>query len=504
MRSLRNILVIATTAATVVVFTIMVITLYVSTRIKLLDRFDNSLLEKARLIASTVEYDEDGDLDLEFKEMDMREFDAGAEGYLEFWLDGNNVLYRSPSLGNTNLIQLGGTDKAPVFNWVDLPEKRRGRAVGYTYAPRFDIDYDDDKYEYDDDDDEKDKAKKLRKKLKKERKIEHARSGMKPMTLVLARDTGPVDAILGDLFTQIVVTGILAVIILAGVLWFVVRGTMKPLDRLATQISRVGDGDLSERIELDKAPSEIEPVRDRLNDLLSRLEAAFKRERAFTANVAHELRNPLAGLRSTMEVTLGKERETGEYQEAIDDSLEITTQMQDMVEKLLSLARLESGQVNINPEPVDLNKLIDTEWKSLAGPADAKNLKVLRESGKPIDVKTDASLLRVVVRNILENAVAYADEGGEVKIEAASDNGNARISVSNSCNGFDREQAGHVFDRFWRSDVARTDAGLHCGLGLPLVKKVAEVLGGTATVSAGDNDKGEFKISVSVSNYEGG
>ncbi|TET33942.1 MAG: HAMP domain-containing protein [Planctomycetota bacterium] len=502
MRSLRNILVIATTAATVVVFTVMVVALYVSTRIKLLNRFDNSLLEKARLLASTIEYDDDGDLDLEFKEMDMREFEAGAEGYLQFWLDGDKLLYRSPSLGASDLNQFGGTDEEPAFSWVDLPEGRRGRAVGYTYNPRFDIDYDEDKYEYDDDDDEKDKAKKLRKKLKKERKIERARSRMKPMTLMLGRDTGPIDAILGDLFTQILVTGILAVIILAGVLWFVVRRSMKPLDRLATQISQVGDEDLSKRIELAKAPSEIIPVRDRLNDLLSRLEAAFQRERSFSADVAHELRNPIAGLRSTMEITLGKEREVGEYQEAIDDSLEITTQMQDMVEKLLSLARLESGQVEIKPEDVALNELIDSEWKTLAESADTKKLKVHWESGEPVRVTTDASLLRIVVRNILENAVSYADEGGDIRIEVASGNGKADISVSNSSSKIDREQAEHVFKRFWRSDVARTDAGLHCGLGLPLVKKVAEVLGGTATVSTSDN--GDFKISISVSNYEAG
>jgi two-component system sensor histidine kinase QseC len=502
MRSLRNILVLATTVATVVVFAVMVITLYVSTRIKLLNRFDDSLLEKARLLASTVEYDEDGDLDLEFKEMDMREFDAGAEGYLQFWLDGDKLLHRSPSLGASDLNQLEGTDEVPVFGWVDLPEGRRGRAVGYTYMPRFDMDYDEDDYEFDDDDDEKDRAKKLRKKLKKERKIERARSRMKPMTLMLARDTGPIDTILGDLFTQILVTGILAVIILAGVLWFVVRTSMKPFDRLATQISEVGDEDLSARIELAKAPSEIIPVRDRLNDLLSRLEGAFQRERSFTADVAHELRNPLAGLRSTMEITLGKEREAGEYQEAIDDSLEITKQMQDMVEKLLSLARLESGQVEINPEALALNELIDSELKTLAESADAKKLKVHWESGEPVRVTTDASLLRIVVRNILENAVSYADEGGEIRIEVASGNGKADISVSNSSSKIDREQVEQVFKRFWRSDVARTDAGLHCGLGLPLVKKVAEVLGGAATVTT--TDRGEFKISISVSNYEAG
>jgi two-component system sensor histidine kinase QseC len=271
---------------------------------------------------------------------------------------------------------------------------------------------------------------------------------------------------------------------------------MSPLEKLARQIGRFSEDDLAARIDLDAPPLEIQPVVDRLNDLLRRLEDAFRRERAFSANVAHELRNPLAGLRLKMDVATSRTRQPPEYERAIDDCRRITAQMQTMVENLLALARIEAGQVQVRRESLLLDRLVRELWEPLEAEAAGRLLNVLWSREEEVPIVSDPSLLRVVLRNVLENAVAYADQGGTVRIEARSVDHQARLSVSNSGSRLSQDQAESVFQQFWRGDEARSQAGAHCGLGLSLVRKIAGVLGGTAVARC--NKDGDFELVLSI------
>jgi signal transduction histidine kinase len=282
----------------------------------------------------------------------------------------------------------------------------------------------------------------------------------------------------------------------AGVLWIVVRSRLRPLERIAGEIGRLDPNDLSARVRLSGAPLEIQPIAERLNGLLSKLEAAFERERSLTADVAHELRTPLAGIRSTIDVALSRPRQESDYREALDQCRAIAIQMQEMVENLLSLARIEAGLVAIEARRISIEERLRAVWSPLEARAASRRLRVEWSIDDALPVSTDPTLLDVVLRNIIQNAVEYADEGGTVAIDAASSAAGLEVSVRNSGSRLDQDAAHQVFQRFWRGDAVRSDAGAHCGAGLALVESVVALLGGSVEVSC--RAGGEFKIGVSI------
>jgi signal transduction histidine kinase len=482
MRSLRASLILGTTVGTAVVLIVAGVLLYKLVEAGLVAQFDRSLIDKARLLASMVEQ-KGRKVDLEFEELDKTEFQSPARGgYVQLWRADGGVLFRSPSLGREDLERAAGPLDRPLARKARLPNGRAARAVGITFQPRL---------EHEDRD-----ARDVEHRGRDERSATRAAVAPETLTLVLARDAGSIDAVLVPLKVLLVSVGLVTMAVLWGVLWMIVRRGLRPLDRAAEQIGRLGEQDLSERIEVGDVPRELRPVVDRFNGLIQRLEAAFRRERAFAGDVAHELRTPLAGLRTTLEVAVSRARLPAEYQEAIADCLAIVGQMQAMVENLLSLARLESGQVEVRPGAVRLSRLIRETWQPLARAAGARHLHVQWSLRLEEPVTTDPALLGAVIRNVLENAVIHADEGGTVEVATLGGDGRTEIRVSNSAGAMSPEQAGHVFERYWRADAARSSTGVHCGLGLALVKKVTEVLGGA--VEARCDADGRFHMAISI------
>ncbi len=479
MRSLGRTLLVGTMVGTTVVLVAAGAVLYLLIRAGLLEQFDRSLVDKARTLASTIEQEE-GNLDLEFEELDLYEFQSADRlGYLQVSAADGTVLYRSPSLGGVDLETVADSAESPPACWIELPRGRRGRAVSITFTPQIEGE---------------------------QRKLEgeagsRRDSSAGAITLLMARDTSRVDALLLRLGILLAVVGLLAVGVSAGVLWLVVRRSLRPVRRLAARIGQLGQENLSARIDATDVPAELRSVTARLNDLLHRLEAAFQRERAFSADVAHELRTPLAGLRSTVEVTLSKPRPAEEYQKALSDCLRVTAQMQAMVEKLLELASFEAGEVRVEFEPVLPNELIRAAWESLQESAAARRLQVQWNLGPPQPVVTDSSLLDLIIRNVLENAVEYADKGGTVTIVTAQKDDRAEIRIRNTGATLSQEEAEHVFDRFWRGDAARSGTGIHAGLGLSLVSRAAAILRGQISVQS--RVGGHFQITVVVPSEAG-
>lgn len=474
MTSLRRTLTIGTVIGSAAVLLSVGVLVYVMVRAGLVEQFDQSLIDKARLLASTIELEE-GSVDLQFSEFDMHEFKKqDMPGYMQLWYGDGSVLYRSPSLTESNLAQSAGPVESPAYYWLELPDGRSGRAVGIAFAPKIESDADPDEDD-------------LRRVWK---------SRVSRITLVLARGTALIDQTLTRLELILLLAGTLAIAISGAVLWLVIRRSLHPVNALAGEIGHLAEDDLSARVIAGSSVRELRPVTERLNDLLGRLEAAFERERSFSADVAHELRTPLAGLRSTMDVILSKQREAPEYREALGDSLQIIIQMHAMVENLLTLARLEAGQIDIQAGPVALNELVRSVWEPSKEAAESRKLNIEWQLGPEASLSTDKSLLGMAVRNVFENAVTYADQGGSVKIVTEQQQGSVDIRVANSGSRLSQDDAEHAFDRFWRGDSARSEAGMRCGLGLSLVRKIVSLLGGGVSIRS--ESGGKFEITLSL------
>jgi heavy metal sensor kinase len=374
------------------------------------------------------------------------------------------VFARSPALLDGDLERIAGTVDAPAVRTVTFPDGRPGRIVGMTFVPR---------HEYENG---------------------QANPPMK-VTLVVGRDIVRLQATLTQMRGILIGVCVIAVVLSAGVLALVVRRSLRPVGRLSRQIAGVGEEDLSVRIDAAGISKELSPVVDRLNDLLVRLGAAFQRERRFTGDVAHELRTPLAGLRARLELALSRDREPQAYRDTARSCLEISLHLQRMVENLLHLARADAGQLEIRHESVDLSEVIRECWQPLEESARARGLRVAWGLSAPGTVATDRDKLRVIVQNVLDNAVTYANAKGQISVSTSGDDGTIVLAVSNMGSNLSAGDVSRVFDRFWRADPSyrQVEAG-HCGLGLPLCKAVIERLGGS--IEAAADAAGVFTITI--------
>ena len=176
---------------------------------------------------------------------------------------------------------------------------------------------------------------------------------------------------------------------------------------LADEISRINAENLDSSLICEKYPQELLPVIQCLNGLLQRLKRSFDREKSFSADVAHELRTPVAGIQTTIEVTLSRLREPKEYQADLQTCLKIVKSMNKMIKTMLSLARLESKIVPLHHEQISIKDLIDDCWASYADKAYDKKIIFDNHVSEDIVCNSDKSLLSMILTNIFDNAVEY-------------------------------------------------------------------------------------------------
>lgn len=381
------------------------------------------------------------------------------------WRGSTTRVIRSASLGESDLPCLEAGPGRPRFERVVLPDGRRGRAVGVQFQgpnspPGF-----------------------------------HRLPAMH-LSVVVAADTAELDHQLRFLGMLLAATAVCTMAVAGGVSWLVVSRGLRPLGAVARAIAAMDESDLKQRIPRQGVPREIDPVVKQLNGLLARLDAAFERERTLTADVAHELRTPVAEIRTIAEVTLNRDREAGEYREALGEALTVTRTLQGLIERLLVLARLESGQMRPDLQPVALQPLL-SEFGMLVH-AEAERRGVSFDNGCPPAalVLADPMLLEVVLSNALLNAAAYTPDGGRVEATAERTGPGWRFSVANTGCELKPEEAVRVFDRFWRADAARGKSGLNCGLGLTLVRRAMEAMGGAAEALVTDDRR--FVLSLTL------
>ena len=456
MRSLRTSLLIRTAILLALTLSIAAIAIYVLMRASLVSEFDSALLLEARSIASHVEQS-GPEVGLEFEVGEQPDYArVDHPHYFEIWADDGQVKAKSRSLGDQTLQRPTGLTDVPVHMAATLPNGLAGREFAVRFMPRVDED------------------------------APGNMSGQQVLSIAVARDTTLLDSMLRTLAGLLLLVTMGTVIGSIVILSHIVGKGLQPLNTLASSIERVGVADLSERVQIANVPLEMDPVVQRLNDLLGRLDNAVSREKSFTADVAHELRTPLAGLQAAMEVCGGRLREPKDYQRAIEQCLRVTGEMRSMVENLLVLARADARQLGTETEPVEISSLMQECWSSLEASAREKMLDVQWVGNDVGIAQLDREKTKLVLKNLFENAVAHCERSGWVRTTVAIHGTQLEITVANNGCTLRQADAAHLFDRFWRGDEARSDAGLHCGLGLSLCQKVMEVLAGSIEVRVDD------------------
>ena len=467
MRSLRTRLIIGVIGGMLLLLTVFSLIVYGVIRRALVNQFDASLASVAQILAASVELDGDK-IELEFEVQQMPEFlNAERPTHYQLWGANGTVIAKSPLLGTDNLLFIEGSLNELVLGTSQDKSGQPQRIAGLKFMPRIADSNDEDKDADGDDKDEYDAD-------------YRPPTNVQALTLVVARYAGGLYGQLGFLRWLLLIASAAVIALSFIIAAVIVRKGLRPLNSIAAEIATIREDSLTTRIAAEHVPAEVVQIKNRLNELLSRLQASFNRERQFNADVAHELRTPLAGLRSTIEVTLSRTRDNDEYKRVFSDCQAIVVNMQTMVNNLLVLARLDAQQISFHTERIRLAELVNSCWRAFSDKALERQIRFDNSIEPELTCESDRQNLSIVLSNILENAVEYADEGGQIRTIACSKNNTVEVSISNTGCQLTTEQAPQVFDCFWRGNLSRSDTGTHCGLGLALVQRLVRALGGNA------------------------
>jgi signal transduction histidine kinase len=268
-----------------------------------------------------------------------------------------------------------------------------------------------------------------------------------------------------------------------------------PLRRMTDAVSQISPRDFRLPLSPDEPlPKELAPIRDRLQETLDELRKAFEREKQAAADISHELRTPVASILTAVEVALRKARTADEYRQTLEDCRAVARQMRQLVERLMALARLDSGSDKLRPRPVDVAELV-RECAALVKPlAGERGLDVRVHCPKPVVWTTDPDKLREVLVNLLHNAVQYNRQDGSIDVSAQTSDGWLDVQVHDTGAGISEDAFGHIFERFYRADPSRQASELHAGLGLSIVKGYVGLLGGTITVDSQVGQGSTFRV----------
>ncbi|MBK8429287.1 MAG: HAMP domain-containing protein [Lewinellaceae bacterium] len=255
-----------------------------------------------------------------------------------------------------------------------------------------------------------------------------------------------------------------------------------PVQRLIQSASGISEANIDARLPLPENKDEIYQLATTINELLQRVENGIQREKQFTADASHEIRTPLTAIRGTLEVLVRKQREPAQYEEKIGRVIREVDRLNAMLDQLLQLARLENNSIPVNRTTVDLNTLLralSEKWQ----PRLSEKSIALRLHIPPATVlHTDATLLHIILDNLIGNAIKYGHSGGQIVCTWLPEN--ASLAIRDNGPGIPAEHLPHVFERFYRADEARSTTVPGAGLGLSIAKKLADLLGIELRVSS--------------------
>jgi two-component system heavy metal sensor histidine kinase CusS len=305
-------------------------------------------------------------------------------------------------------------------------------------------------------------------------------AGGRPFTIQLAQDRSADEQFTKEFAALLAIVMALGILVSAAIAVTVTRRGLRPLTEMARSLKRIGPTHLNERVAPAGWPHELRPLAVAFDEMLDRLEDSFRRLSQFSADLAHELRTPVANILGESQVALTRTRTPDEYREVIESSVGECERLSGIIDNLLFLARAEAADGHIQRTSFD-GKAAVAKIAALYETIAEEQQITINCAGQG-DVYADPTLFGRAVSNLVENALHHTSAGGTILISIAADAGRSEISVKDTGCGIAAQHVPHVFDRFYRADSSRSSQG--AGLGLALVKSITDLHGGSATVSS--------------------
>ncbi len=272
-------------------------------------------------------------------------------------------------------------------------------------------------------------------------------------------------------------------VILTGIVGtFLAKMALMPVKEMTNSIRHIKDGHLNLRISVPDTKDEVEKLARTFNDMLEDMEHLFDAQKQFIQDASHEIKTPLTVLRGEIDIALKKDRPVSEYQAILKSAREETDTMSAIIERLLLLAKLGSQRHATHPKSFSLAELIDEVCRELKILAELKAIGIQIKSLQPVVISADPSQVKVMLVNLIENAIKYNVPQGHIIIEIFNSDTQKGVSITDTGIGMSGDDLSHIFDRFYRADKSRHTQGF--GLGLSIAKAIAVANGARIDVKS--------------------
>ncbi|HSJ63871.1 MAG TPA: ATP-binding protein [Gemmatimonadaceae bacterium] len=303
--------------------------------------------------------------------------------------------------------------------------------------------------------------------------------------VVVAASTQAANLAIAELFGTMLIIAPILLLASVGIAYAISSRAFRQVDRMINEVQAITDGrSLHRRLPVESSGDELARLAVTLNEMMERLETSFGGLRRFTADASHELKTPLAVLRADVERAMSPTTSRTEKLVALEEALQETTRMADLVASLLTLARADEGRFDLHREPVELEPLVREVSETAHILGEESGLDVALPVVMPATVMGDRTRLRQLFLNLVTNAIKYTPRGGSVEVSLSTAGKTATFSVRDTGIGISAADLPHVFERFYRADRARSRTAERggFGLGLAISHWIAEAHGGTISV----------------------
>ena len=301
---------------------------------------------------------------------------------------------------------------------------------------------------------------------------------------------------LSDIQSQLFLLAILTSFIVGVFVFFISGIVIEPIKNILNVIKKMSDGHLNERIE-EKGHNELYQLAVSFNNMAEKLEKVEITRQEFVSNVSHELKTPLSSIKVLSESLLLQEGIPEEmYREFLQDINFEVDRMTDIINDLLQLVKLDMKQTAIVFKPVNLNKCVEDIIKRLQPLADKKHIKLNYEKLKEVTTDADEMKLSLALSNLIDNAIKYTDDNGNVDVEVDSDHQNAFVKVKDTGIGISEEEQQKVFERFYRVDKTRSRETGGTGLGLAITHNTVLMHNGSIKLISKDGEGSTFIVRI--------
>lgn len=276
----------------------------------------------------------------------------------------------------------------------------------------------------------------------------------------------------------------LLIILLAG--YFLSKSSLRPIQQIIASANKISHSNLSERIRMLENKDELQELANTLNNLFDRLDNAFQSQKQFISDAAHELRTPLAILRTGIEAEINNETVSEENRNKLIQNLDTVSRLSSLVEKLLLLSRLENARIEERRVPTDIGEMLSKAAEDIGMMAEEKNQQLVIETVPELLVNADPDLLYQALFNILTNAVKYTPHDGKVTATARASGTTVEIQICDNGIGINEEEQKLIFNRFYRADKSRGKEKGY-GLGLAITRQIILLHKGRILLHSAEN-----------------